>query len=124
MTCNYRPVSLTSVVCKLMESLIRDALMKHMVINNFRSQLLTVQEAWTTILDEEASLDAFYLDFQKAFDTVPHKRLLIKSRSYGVNGNVIRWIADVLSDRRQLVTVNGEKSGWAPVAYHRAVCWA
>ena len=79
------------------------------------TQLLTVLEAWTTILDEEASLDAFYLDFQKAFDTVPHKCLLIKLRSCGVNGNIIRWIAHFLSDRRQLVTVNSEKSGWVPV---------
>ena len=130
MTCNYRPVSLTSIVCKLQESLIRDALMAYLVRNNLLSpcqhgfvsgrscttQLLAVLEAWTKILDEDhGCIDSFYLDFQKAFDTVPHKRLMIKLQSYGVDGQVLDWIEDFLRDRRQLVMINGERSNWASV---------
>jgi hypothetical protein len=60
-------------------------------------------------------VDAVYLDFQKAFDTVPHQRLLTKLAGYGVVGDVLAWIGAFLSGRRQRVTVDGEMSSWAPV---------
>ena len=89
---NYRPVSLTCVVCKIMESIIRDAIVDHMTKNNLFSkyqfgfitgrstvlQLLHVLKIWTDILDQGGSLDAIYCDFMKAFDKVPHKRLIYK----------------------------------------------
>ena len=89
---NYRPVSLTSVVCKIMEKIIRDALMDHMIRNRHLSkqqygficgqsttlQLLTVLEKWTKEIDEGNEIDCIYLDFMKAFDKVPHKHLLSK----------------------------------------------
>ena len=97
---NYRPVSLMSVLCKLQESLVRHKLMSHMMNNNFLSecqhgfingrscstQLLAVLEIWTKILDVSSKhcVDAIYLDFAKAFDTIPHNRLMLKLRSYGV----------------------------------------
>lgn len=56
-----------------------------------------------------------YLDFAKAFDTVPHQRLLSKLKSYGVSGDALGWIQDFLSNRRQKVVVNGSSSNWAPV---------
>ena len=51
-----------------------------------------------------------YLDFQKAFDTVPHERLLQQLNRYGITGNVNNWIRDYLTDRNQRVRVNGELS--------------
>ena len=60
-------------------------------------------------------LDAVYLDFSKAFDSVPHKRLLIKLQSYGVEGKVLQWIQSFLSDRRQTVYVSGAGSSWSYV---------
>jgi hypothetical protein len=83
---NYRPVSLTSIVCKLLESVIRDALVSHMQKNNLftdkqfgfipgRSttlQLIQVLELWTDILDRGNCVDIIYCDFMKAFDKVPH----------------------------------------------------
>ena len=60
-------------------------------------------------------MDVIYLDFRKAFDTVPHQRLLYKLESYGISGPIISWINSFLSDRKQRVFVNGHFSEWADV---------
>ena len=60
-------------------------------------------------------MDAIYLDFKKAFDSVPHKRLIEKLKGYGIKGNLLNWIQDFLSDRSQFVTVNNNKSKSVPV---------
>ncbi|CAG2184497.1 unnamed protein product [Mytilus edulis] len=96
---NYRPVSLTSIICKLMEKLIRKKIVDHMNRYNLFSdrqfgfiggrstslQLLKVLDHWTSILDRGGSIDAVYTDFMKAFDKVPHRRLINKLRSYGMS---------------------------------------
>lgn len=69
------------------------------------TQLLEVIDDWYDILDNKGCIDAIYLDFQKAFDTVPHKRLLNKMHSYGIRGNVLSWIESFLSDRTQKVRI-------------------
>ena len=126
---NYRPVSLTSVTCKVIESLIRDRLLQHLQDNDlladnqygFRpkrscaTQLLKVLEDWTTILESHNPLDVVYLDFQKAFDSVPHQRLLWKLRSYGVSGKLLKWIESFLVNRRQQVVLHGSSSDWSEV---------
>ena len=48
-----------------------------------------------------------YLDFQKAFDTVPHKRLMVKLQAYGISGVILNWINAFLNRRTQRVIVNG-----------------
>ena len=70
---------------------------------------------WLQNLDENIPVDAIYLDFQKAFDTVPHKRLLSKLSGYGIKDNVLNWIQDFLHDRTQYVTVNEQSSPKVPV---------
>ena len=126
---NYRPVSLTSVVCKLLEGFIRDALYKHLVNNELLSvdqygfctgrscmtQLLVTIGYWMESLDNDVPVDAVYLDFSKAFDTVPHKRLLTKLEGYGVTGNILKWIKDFLHEREQYVSINNEQSCRLPV---------
>ena len=127
---NYRPVSLTSVAGKCMERLIRDAvIMTHMTENDLLSpkqhgfiqgrscvtQLLAVLDSWTLALDEGGNIDTIYLDFAKAFDTVPHQRLLMKLRGYGIEGRILTWIEAFLTDRRQRVVVNDSRSSWADV---------
>ena len=121
---NYRPVSLTSIVCKILESIIRDKLLWHMDTNNlftihqhgFRNsrscvtQLLEVLEDWTEILDEGSCLDCIYLDFSKAFDTVPHQRLLNKLHNYGIRGKVRTWIENFLENRSQSVKIGNTRS--------------
>lgn len=126
---NYRPVSLTCVVCKVLESIIRDHVTKHVETNNLLSecqhgftpgrscstQLLSCLEIWTEFLDRDMCVDTIYLDFAKAFDSVPHERLLCKLKSYGINEKVIDWSRNFLQGRRQKVLVNGESSGWRDV---------
>ena len=56
-----------------------------------------------------------YLDFQKAFDKVPHQRLILKSKSHGIGNSIINWIEQWLTDRRQRVVVDGEVSSWKSV---------
>ena len=60
-------------------------------------------------------MDVIYLDFQKAFDKVPHQRLLIKLKSHGMGVNIVTWIQNWLTDRRQRVSVEGETSAWTAV---------
>ena len=55
------------------------------------------------------------MDFKKAFDTVPHQRLLRKLKAYGIIGKVLEWIRDFLSGRRQRVVVNGKLSSWTDI---------
>ena len=126
---NYRPVSLTSMAGKCMEWLIRDAIMTHMTENDLLSpkqhgfiqgrscvtQLLAVLHSRTLALDEGGNIDTIYLDFAKAFDTVPHQRLLTKLSGYGIEGRILTWIEAFLTDRRQRVVINDSRSSWADV---------
>ena len=57
------------------------------------------------------------LDFSKAFDTVPHQRLLGKLSFYGIKGPLLNWIAAFLKDRHQRVVVEGMASGQVPVLW-------
>ena len=129
MASNYRPVSLTCLASKLMESIIRDAMVRHLLENdlcttaqhgftNGRScltNLLETFESWTEDVDKGYSVDVIFLDFQKAFDKVPKKRLLQKLSAYGIEGKVLCWIEDFLSDRRMRIMVRGEYSEWVDV---------
>ena len=121
---NYRPISLTSTLGKLMEKIVRDEVNKHMTSNKLYSphqhgfrkgkscstQLLEVTEDWTKLLDEENSIDCIYLDYKKAFDSVPHQRLMTKLYAYGIRGKLWNWIKAYLHDRSQQVVVNGFSS--------------
>ncbi len=78
-------------------------------------QLLTVLDSWTDALDSGSSIDVVYTDFQKAFDRVPHQRLLNKLKANGIEGSMEAWIRSFLLKRRQKVTVNGEESQWQQV---------
>lgn len=77
--------------------------------------MLNVLDNWTKILDESGSIDVVYMDFMKAFDKVPHRRLIGKVQSYGITGCVLGWMEDFLKDRTQCVMVNGECSRWTDV---------
>ena len=74
-----------------------------------------VMDILTKSLDQGVCIDVVYMDLQKAFDTVRHKRLLYKIKYYRNIGNLLRWIAGFLSNRRQCVVLNGSKSSWQDV---------
>ena len=126
---NYRPVSLTSVICKVMESILKDALMNHITTNHILNDsqhgfmsgkscltnLLEYLETLTKLIDEGHSVDVVYLDFSKAFDKVPHARLASKLKSSGIDGQFLQWIVQWLNGRQQRVVLNGKSSSWAPV---------
>ena len=69
-------------------------------------------EEITKWVDEGSPVDAVYLNFQKAFDKVPHQRLLLKLKAHGIDNDVINWIKKWHTDRRQRVVVDGEMSNW------------
>ena len=132
---NYRPVSLTSVVCKLLESIIKDAIMehleKHKLINisqhgflpgrSCLTNLLAYLESVTKHVDSRLPVDILYLDFAKTFDKVPHIRLLMKLKVHGIDGVVLEWIRRWLTDRKQRVILNGGTSDWFPAVSQGSV---
>ena len=79
------------------------------------SNLLTFLNCVSKWIDNGDSADVIYLDFAKAFDKVPHQRLIYKLESIGLSGSLLSWIKSWLSNRRQRVTINGKKSSWLPV---------
>ena len=129
LACNYRPVSLTCVPCKLLEHIVCSNVMAHLdeykLLSDrqhaFRkghsceTQLTTVINDWAKILDNRGQVDTFILDFEKAFDTPPHELLKSKLFSYGIGGKTLKWIDSFLCFRQQRVVVNEVKSDWAPV---------
>ena len=69
--------------------------------------LAVLEEAWPEVLEMRVAVDAVYLDFAKAFDTVLHHRLLMKLDGYSIRGKISEWIKQFLQGRRQCVNVNG-----------------
>ena len=126
---NYRPVSLTSQVCKLMESIVRKHLVEHLTENDilrdeqhgFRegrsclTNLLETMEHWTEIIDEGDGIDVAYLDFRKAFDLVSHRHLIYKLSKYGIIGQTLKWVESFLHQRTQRVVIRGTMSEEFPV---------
>ena len=127
---NDKPVSVTSVVGKVLETLIKDQMRNH--LNKYKlikgsqcgftkgssclTNLLEFYEAVSDCVDEGKAVDIVYLDFKKVFDKVPHRRLIANVRACGVAGQVTNWIANWLSDRKQRVAVSGRMSCWEDVS--------
>ena len=121
---NYRPVSLTSVVCKVMEGFIKKSLYNHLIDNNILcneqfgfvskrntiTQLLVTLNDWMADLDSNSPIDAAYMDFRKAFDSVPHQRLITKLKGYNIDGQILNWITSFLTNRTQYVKINNSSS--------------
>ena len=126
---NYRPISLTSVPCKLMESILKDRIVSFIEsgdgFNKFQhgfikgksclTNLLETFEAWTTALDDGYDVDMVYLDYRKAFDAVPHARLLHKLATFRIDSHLLAWIKNFLLSRHIRVCVRKSSSGWVLV---------
>ena len=126
---NYRPVSLTSIVCKTLEHIVCSSIHRHLDQHNilcdaqhgFRkkrsctSQLLLTIQDLAKGMDMGDQTDVILLDLSKAFDKVPHGRLMYKVNYYGIRGNTHTWIQSLLSNRSQKVQLEGSSSHTSPV---------
>ena len=116
---NYRPISLTSVACKLMERIIVCEILCYLRCNNLISKqqhgflsrrstttnLLETLNDWTLAIDNKNALSAVYIDFARAFDTVCRSKLCYKLSCYGIAGSLLNWIQSFLTDRSQCTRV-------------------
>lgn len=126
---NYRPISITCTVCKLLEHIIGKHLVAYFENNNlfynkqhgFRRRLSTVTQLFETVhhfaaaMNSKEQIDVISLDLSKAFDRVCHAKLLNKLHGYGVNLQIIRWIQAYLTNRQHFVEIAGEHSSFLPI---------
>ena len=126
---NYRPVSLTSICGKLMEGHIKREITAHLMENGLlrssqhgfisgrscTTNLLHFLEILTEAVDTGLAVDVVFLDFSKAFDKVPHSKLMSQLEGHGITGKIQQWIKHWLESRRQRVVINGEASDWEHV---------
>ena len=128
-TSQYRPISLTSVLCKILERIIRDQLLDYINKNDilpkeqhgFRpkkstlSNLIECLNDWTLNFDNGICTNVIYLDYAKCFDSVCHSKLLYKLKKYGISGLALDWISNFLCNRTQHVKINSSVSSAAIV---------
>ena len=126
---NYRPISLTSVTCKILEHILFSQIMRHYTHHSFipktqhgfqkglscDTQLVTTIEQLQKGMDQKYQQDIILLDLQKAFDKVPHRHLLKKLEASGVRGDAHEWLRTYLTCRTQRVVVDGRASQEVPV---------
>lgn len=126
---NYRPISLTSNICKLLEHIIHTQIINyledHNIIHKYQhgfrrgyscdTQLAGFIHDIHSSLDDGSQVDAIFLDFSKAFDRVPHHRLLTKLSRLNIHSNILSWVKDFLSSRLQFTSANTCTSSFKPV---------
>ena len=126
---NYRPVSLTSIIGKIAEKFVKNAMYDFLQNQKFFTdnqygfrtkkscvtQLIEVMDDLTEYIDNYEDVDIIYLDFMKAFDKVPHERLLKKIQACGIRGAIYNYISNFLNNRQQRVCCNDDKSEWTAV---------
>ena len=114
---NYRPISLTSILCKIYESILKDEMLLHLQRKNLirgnqhgflpkkstQSCLIEIFHDWSLAFNEKQNVDCIFIDFKKAFDSIAHQKLLYKLSLYGFAPLVLNWIKSFLSGRTQQV---------------------
>ena len=114
---NYRPISLLYVISSHLED-------THSLSNlqwGFQqgrsavTSLLSVVHEWLEILESGKEVCAVFFDLKKAFDTVPHRKLMTKLQTLGLSPQILEWIRSYLKDRKQCVVVGGKTLSKVPV---------
>ena len=106
---NYRLIYILQVISKVHEKVFYSRFYDFYLLDFF-AQVIDTYDT-----DNNKAVDLVYLDFQKAFDEVPHERLMVKVNARGIQGDAARWIRNWLAGRRQLVCINQSYSNWGPV---------
>ena len=126
---NYRPISLTSVICKVFETIIKNQLLDYLNEYSLLSReqhgflskhstttnLLESLNDWTASLDKHLVTKILYMDFEKAFNCVSVPKLLCKLERFGINGNLLLCIKSFLTGRSQCVSIDNYKSSYLPI---------
>ena len=121
---DFRPISITSCLCRTFERIIRSSIINFLSRNTLiydsqhgflqhkstTSALLSYANTLSIALDSGSCVDCAYFDFSKAFDRVRHDYLIYKLKKNGISGSLIKWIIDYLSNRTQAVKVKGHIS--------------
>ena len=131
--CNYRPISLLSVPSKILESVVKDTIVRHVYKANnlvtdkqwayragFSTELLLIQltETWREAVDAGLVVAVAFIDFKKAFDSVSHAILETKlERDFGISGLLLDWLKSYLKERQQYTAVNGSTSEMIPISF-------
>ena len=129
LSASYRPINLTSCVSKIFERILYGKIMEFLLENDLISKsqhgflskrstvtnLLTCTFDWVSFFNEKQALDIIYIDYEKAFDKVPHKKLLYKMRKLGFGGKIMSWIESFITKRRQCVRVKDSYSQFESV---------
>ena len=126
---NYRPISLTCLIVKVFERIVRDKLMEKckdklcpnqhgfLPAKSCTTQMIDVNESLSFTINSKTQADMVYFDFAKAFDSVHHDTLLLKLKDkFKINGRLLVFLTNYLKDREQCVVINGCKSEMKPVA--------
>jgi len=117
---NYRPISITSAICRVLERIILNSLLIHLEENKIISesqfgflkkrstttQLIFTFSHWYRAILENKNVDCVYIDLKHAFDSVPVKFLIYKLFNIGVRGKLLNWISSFLTDRTAKVKIN------------------
>ena len=124
---NYRPISLLCIVSKILERAVLNKIydhFSHLITSSQHgflrgkstcTQLLSVFHDINSSLDSGTQTDVIYLDFSKAFDSVPHSLLCSKLKHFGFSGHLHAWFTSYLKNRKQRVSIEGVSSDWLPV---------
>uniref|UniRef100_A0A7M4FEY8 Reverse transcriptase domain-containing protein n=1 Tax=Crocodylus porosus TaxID=8502 RepID=A0A7M4FEY8_CROPO len=126
---NYRPISLTSILGKVLEKIIKEAILNRLAEGNilrdtqhvfvagrsYLTNLISFYDHVTYHLDKGEEIDIIHLNFKKAFNLVSHDHLLVKLANCGLDITTIRWLGSWLRGRTQRVVVDGSQSSWCAV---------
>ena len=108
-TRNSRQISLTSIACKVSEKIVKDRVVKFGFLNGKSNltQLLCCFDDWTSSRNKPRLTALIFKDFSKAFDFVPHERLLLNLQCHAMDGSLLHWFTSFLTNRQQCTVFRG-----------------